>query len=76
VRDRGAEQGHHGIADELLHRTLMPLQHLAHPLEVLAHYPLERLRVQALAQRGGPRQVAEHDRDDLADLAGWRPRPA
>jgi hypothetical protein len=69
VQPGDAEHAHHGIADELLHRPLMPFQHLLHPLEVLTQHPLERLRVQALAQRGGPHQIAEHDRNRLANLA-------
>jgi hypothetical protein len=68
-----AEHPNNGIADELLDRPLMPFQHPPHLLEIPAHHPLERLRVQALAQRPGPRQVAEHDRDRLANLpAGGR----
>jgi hypothetical protein len=73
VQQRDAEHSNYGIADELLDRPLMSFQHLAHPPEVLGHHPLERLRVQAFAQRRGPRQVAEHDRDRLANLpAGGR----
>jgi hypothetical protein len=69
VQPGNAEHPNYGITDELLDRSLMPFQYLPHPLEILAHHPLERLRVQALAQRRGPRQVAEHDRDRFADLA-------
>jgi hypothetical protein len=64
---------HHGIADKLGHRPLMALEDLAHPLVVPAQHPLQRLRVQALAQRRRPCQVAEHHRDRLADLTADGP---
>jgi hypothetical protein len=51
VQPGDAEHPNDGIADELLDRPLMSFQHLAHPLEVLAYHPLERLRVQAFTQR-------------------------
>ena len=65
---RHAEQRHHRVADELLHRSAMALDHGPHVTEVPTHRVPQGLRVQAFAERGGARDIAEDDRDRLADL--------
>ena len=40
----------------------------AHRVEVAGHHLAQRLRVEPLAERGRPLQVAEDDRDGLANL--------
>ena len=45
VRDRDAEHGHHGVADELLHRAAVALEDDAEILEVAAHAGAQRLRI-------------------------------
>jgi hypothetical protein len=50
----------------------VPLEDLAHPLEVLTQHPLQRLGVQALAKRSGFRQVTEQDGDRPAEPAAGR----
>lgn len=48
-----AEDGHDGIADELLDRSAVALDHLAHRGEVAAHDVPQRLRVHLLVKRRG-----------------------
>ena len=45
VRDRNAKHGHHGVADELLHRTAVRLDDPLHPLEVAGEQRTQRFRV-------------------------------
>lgn len=71
---RDPEDGHHGIADELLHGSAVPLQHHAHLIEVAGHERAQGLGVESLTQRGGAGDVAEHHRDCLAHLACARGR--
>jgi hypothetical protein len=67
--DRGAEQGHDGIADELLDGPPMSLQ-LHADLGVEARQEgTHILGVQPLGTRRGAHEVAEQDGDDLAFLA-------
>src|SRR5947209_14825840 len=66
--DGDSEDGHHGIADELLDRPSVPLDDCAHLLEVASHEAAQRLGIGPLAQRRRSRDVAEEDGDDLADL--------
>ena len=67
VDDRDAEDGHHGVADELLDSAAVPFQHGAHLVEVADHHPPHRLRVHALAEAREARDVAEQDGDRLAN---------
>ncbi len=64
VHDGDAEDGHHGVADELLHRAAVRLHDPLHPLEVPGQHDTKTFRVDRLAERGRARQVAEHHRDD------------
>jgi len=68
VRDRRAEDGHDGVADELLDRAAealdLPAQSRVVRVQKVAHV----LRVGALGTRGEADEVAEEDRDDLALL--------
>ena len=70
VQRRDAEHRHHRVPDELLHRSTVALDRGGHLLEVPAHDAAEGLRVEPLAQRGRARDVAEYDRDGLANLGG------
>ncbi len=70
VRHRHAEHRHHRVTHELLHRAAVALEDHAHPFVVRAHRRAQRLRVDAMAERRRAAQIAEQDRDDLADLTG------
>ena len=63
---RDAEDRHHGIADELLDRPAVPLEHRARLLEVARHHPLENFRVEPFAEGRRVGHVAEQDRHGLA----------
>jgi hypothetical protein len=65
---RDAEHRHHRVADELLDRALVALDHRGHLVEVAFHHAPERLRVEPLAERRRARDVREDDRDDAAAL--------
>jgi hypothetical protein len=65
VHLRDAEDGHDGVADELLDGAAVPLDHGAHRLVVAGHDRSELLGVHALAHIGGAGHVGEDDRDDL-----------
>ena len=45
VHDRHAENGHHGVSDELLHRAAVALDDLLHALEVAGEQRPERFRI-------------------------------
>ena len=64
---RDAEHGHHRVADELLDRAAVALDHGLHLLEVAGHHAPEALGVEALGQAGETGDVGEDDRDRLAD---------
>ena len=72
VGEREAEDGHHGVTDELLDRAAVPFQHRAHPLVPARHHPAERLRIEPLAERRRLDQIAEEHGDDLAHRARRR----
>jgi ring-1,2-phenylacetyl-CoA epoxidase subunit PaaA len=72
VYGRHAEYRHHGVADELLDGAAVPLDHIAHRLEVARHDVSQALRVEALAERGRAGHVAEDDRYRLPYLARRR----
>ena len=69
MHDRDPEHGHHGVADEFLHRAPVPLEDFARKREVALHHPAQRLGIELLPERRRTGQVAEENRDDLADLA-------
>ena len=50
VRDRHAERGHHGVADELLDRAALGLDLGPHRREEPAHHVLQRLGVEPVAE--------------------------
>ena len=68
VEPRDPEDRHHRVTDELLDRAAVALDHGGHLVEVPAHHAAERLGVEPLAERRGPRHVGEDDRDDLPDV--------
>ena len=70
---RHAEDGHHGVADELLDRAAVPLDRGARDVEVARHQRAQRLGVEPLAERGRAGDVAEEHGHDLPLLA--RPAP-
>jgi hypothetical protein len=69
VHLRNAEDGHHRVADELLHCAAVPLDDRLHLAEVAAEQRAQCLRVGGLAERGRADDVAEEHRHDLAVLA-------
>ncbi len=69
VHDRHAEHRHHGVPDELLDGSAVPLDDRLHPLEVAREERPQRLGVGRLAERRRPDDVAEEDRDRLPLLA-------
>ena len=72
VRYRDAEDGDNGVADELLHRSVVALDRRAHRVEVAEHHIADRLGVDALPHRGRARHVAEEQRGELAPLSDGR----
>ncbi len=69
-----AEDGHHGVADELLHRAAVLLDHRLGGLEVARQHVAQALRIEPLAERGRAGDVAEEDGDGLPLLARRRGR--
>ena len=57
-----------------LDRPAVPFDDRLHPLEVAREQSAEYLGIRALAQPRRTGDVAEQDRDDLANLAQWRTR--
>ena len=74
MRDRGAEDGHDRVADELLDRAAVALDDPLHPLEVTGEKGTEPLRVERLAERSRAGYVAEENGDGLPLLTGRRDR--
>ena len=70
--DRGAEDGHDGVADELLHRAAVPLELTAHTRVVGGELGPHVLHVEPLGLCRRPDEVDEDDRDDLALLPSRR----
>ena len=66
MRDRGAEERHHRVADELLHRAAVALELAANARVVGAEERLDVLGVELLGARGEADEVAEDDGNDLA----------
>ena len=74
VHGRHAEDGHHGVADELLDGAAVPLDDRLRGLEVARHHAAQALGVDPLAERGRAGDVAEEHRHDLARLPRARSR--
>ena len=74
VEHREAEDGHHGVADELLDHAAVPLELGAHRVEVARHHLAQRLRVEPLAHARRALEVGEDDRHDLPHLLWGRRR--
>ena len=70
VHDRDPEHAQHGVADELLDRAAVPLEHRPRGLVIARPDAPERLRVELLAKRRRVRDVAEDERDRLPDHEG------
>jgi hypothetical protein len=68
VGDRSAEQRHHRVPDELLHRPPIALQVGPQPSVVGGEQAPDVLDVQPLRPAGEPDQVAKQHADDLAFL--------
>jgi len=74
VGSRRAEDGHHGIADELLHDAAEGLQLVAHRPVVRREDRAHVLRVELLGARREADEVDEDDADDPPLLAVRRLR--
>src|SRR4029079_15602847 len=74
MKDGDPEDGHDGIANELLDRSTVALDDRPDHREVAAHDRAHRLGIELLAEDGGARHVGEEDSDGLAYLARdkWR----
>jgi hypothetical protein len=70
VREGSAEHGHHGIADELLHRACPTLDLAPEHLVVETERRSDVLGIGAIGARGESDEVDEQDGNDLALLAG------
>jgi hypothetical protein len=68
VCDRGAEQRHHRIADELLDRAAPALEHLSQVRVVRREEGAHVLGIHLFGARGEADQVGEEHGDDLALL--------
>ncbi len=66
VCERGAEQGHDPVAHDLVHRPLVPVDGLHHPLQDGVEKLARLLGVAISKQFHRPFQVSEEDRDLLA----------
>jgi len=66
VRDGRAEDGHHGVTDELLDGPTALLELRAQPLVIRTENRLDVLRVERLRARSEADEVREENRDDLA----------
>ena len=67
VHDRDPERGHDRVADELLDRAAVALQHLARGLVVARPDGPKRLGIEAFPQRRRIGDVTEDERDGLPD---------
>jgi len=66
---RDPEHRHHRVANELLDRPAVALDHRADLLEVTVHDSPQHLRIQLLPKRRGTRHIAEQRRHHLPRLA-------
>jgi hypothetical protein len=71
VRLGDPEYGHDGVADELLNRRSVRLEHRLHSLEVTRHHVSQGFGIESFAKGRRAGHVAEHDRDRLANLGPW-----
>ena len=60
------ESGHHGVADELLHRAALCLDLGPHRLEIGLHYLVEILGIETLRERRRIGNIGEEDSHQLA----------
>ena len=74
LRDRRSPDGHHRVADELLDRAAVALDHVARQVEVAGQRLADVLRVTLLGKRREADQVGEQDADE-APLGFDAPRP-
>jgi len=68
AHNRHAEDGHHGVADELLDGAAVALDDRLHPLEVAGEQRTEALGIEPVAEGGRAGEVAEEDGHGLALL--------
>ena len=73
VQPGQAEDGHDGVADELLDDSAVLLELGAHGVEVPSHHLAQGLGVETLAHARRALEVGEDDRHDLSHLL-WRRR--
>src|SRR5205823_11173140 len=66
VHRGNAEDGHHGVADELLDRAAVALDDFFRDLEVAGHHPPQALGIDLLPERGRAGDIAEENGDGLA----------
>ena len=66
VRDGGAEERHHAVAEELVDRSLVAVDGLQDDLEGLIHDRVDVFGIQALGHRRETGDVSEEHRDLLA----------
>ena len=70
VGHRDPEDGHHGVADVLLHHPAVAPDRRVGALEPAPNHLMQRLGVQSLAELREPGDVGEEDGDDLARPGG------
>ena len=70
MRDRRAEERHHRVADELLHRAAATLELVTQPLVVRRQHRLHVLGIEPLGSAGEADEIGEQDRDDLPFRVG------
>jgi hypothetical protein len=76
VQGRDPEDGHDGVADELLHRAAVPLDGRTGRLEVARHDAAQGLGIELLAECRRADDVREQHGHRLADLVALRHEPS
>jgi hypothetical protein len=66
VGDRGAEESHDAVPEELVHGALVAVHLGQHQFEGAIHQPVNVFRVEPLGERGEPRDIHVEDRHLLA----------
>jgi hypothetical protein len=66
VGDRGAEEGHDAVAEELIHRPLIAVHLGQHQLEGAVHEAMDFFRVTPFGERSKPGDIHEQHRHLLA----------
>ena len=74
MQHRHPEDRHHRVADELLDRAAVALDHPSRRIEVPAHHLPEAFRIEPLPQSRRPGHIAKQHRDRLTLLARRRHR--